>query len=36
VVSELIGNAIRHGRTPITYDVSVDGPDLRHRRRQPC
>ncbi len=28
VVSELVGNAIRHGRPPITYDVSVDGPDL--------
>ncbi len=28
VVSELVGNAIRHGCPPITYDVSVDGPDL--------
>ena len=28
VVSELVGNAVRHGRGPVRYDVAVDDDDL--------
>lgn len=28
VLSELLGNAIRHGRPPLSYDVEVDGEDV--------
>lgn len=24
-VSELVGNAVRHGRPPVAYDITVDG-----------
>ena len=27
-VSELVGNAVRHGRPPVSYDVVRDGDDL--------
>lgn len=27
-VSELVGNALRHGRPPVSYDVTPDGDDL--------
>lgn len=27
-VSELIGNAVRHGRPPVVYDITPDGDDL--------
>lgn len=27
-VSELVGNAVRHGRPPVAYDITVDGDDL--------
>lgn len=28
VLSELVGNACRHGGDPVTYDVTADGADL--------
>lgn len=28
VLSELVGNACRHGEPPVTYDVAADGGDL--------
>lgn len=28
VLSELLGNAVRHGRPPVTYAVAPDGPDM--------
>jgi anti-sigma regulatory factor (Ser/Thr protein kinase) len=28
VVSELVGNAVRHGRSPVAYDLHVDDDDL--------
>jgi anti-sigma regulatory factor (Ser/Thr protein kinase) len=28
VVSELVGNAVRHGRAPVRYEVHVDDDDL--------
>lgn len=27
-VSELVGNAVRHGRPPIVYEIDADGDDL--------
>jgi hypothetical protein len=27
-MSELVGNAVRHGRPPVAYDVAADGDDL--------
>lgn len=27
-VSELLGNAVRHGHPPVAYDIAVDGDDL--------
>ncbi len=33
VLSELVGNAVRHDRPPVRYTVAPDGPDvLCHRR----
>lgn len=29
VTSELVGNAIRHGRSPLAYDVAMDGNAVR-------
>ena len=31
VTSELVGNAVRHGESPVTLDVDVDERDGRHR-----
>lgn len=28
VISELVGNALRHGQPPVTYEVESDGGDL--------
>lgn len=28
VLSELVGNACRHGGPPVTYEIDADGPDL--------
>ncbi len=28
VTSELIGNAVRHGSPPLSYDVALDGEDV--------
>lgn len=27
-ISELLGNAVNHGRPPVGYDISADGEDL--------
>ena len=36
VTSELVGNAVRHGLTPVTLDVSVDGHAGRRRVTITC